>query len=76
MGINIAFIKRGEIMIKIPTKMSLFPGTKFVLLLMRRVKSLRTICFETEIEILKYVERQKYFTTIRIRQRRTDWKKH
>jgi hypothetical protein len=63
-------------MIKIPTKMSLFPGDEICVIELDG-KEFKNYLFRNEIEILKNVrESRNYFTTIRIRQRRTDWKKH
>jgi CPA2 family monovalent cation:H+ antiporter-2 len=59
MGINIAFIKRGEIMIKIPTKNErLFPGDEICVIgTDAQVKEFKTYLLRNEIEIPKNVEK-------------------
>jgi CPA2 family monovalent cation:H+ antiporter-2 len=59
MGINIAFIKRGEIMIKIPTKNErLFPGDEICVIgTDAQVKEFKNYLLRNEIEIPKNVEK-------------------
>jgi CPA2 family monovalent cation:H+ antiporter-2 len=59
MGINIAFIKRGEIMIKIPTKNErLFPGDEICVIgTDAQVKEFKNYLLRNEIDIPKNVEK-------------------
>jgi CPA2 family monovalent cation:H+ antiporter-2 len=59
MGVNIAFIKRGEIMIKIPTKNErLFPGDEICVIgTDAQVKEFKSYLVRHEIEIPKNVEK-------------------
>jgi CPA2 family monovalent cation:H+ antiporter-2 len=59
MGINIAFIKRGEIMIKIPTKNErLFPGDEICVIgTDAQVKEFKNYLVRNEIEIPKNIEK-------------------
>jgi CPA2 family monovalent cation:H+ antiporter-2 len=61
MGINIAFIKRGEIMIKIPTKMSLFPGDEICVIADAQGKEFKNYLLRNEIEIPKICREAEIF---------------